>query len=97
MVDKLNLFTFSKLREEAFVSDGFRNWAMATIRFKLHENLHAPKEATLKFSSYISNHSVLLTIKRKALQETVKCREALLKIVGSLAFLARQLLERPYR
>ncbi len=56
------------------------------MRFKSYENMHAHKKATLKLSSYISNESVLLTIKTKELQETATCRMTVLKITGSLAF-----------
>ena len=50
MVTSLNFITFSKKAENAFSTDGFRNWKDATRIYRKHELSHAHKEAVNRFT-----------------------------------------------
>ncbi|XP_041374100.1 zinc finger MYM-type protein 1-like [Gigantopelta aegis] len=76
--------------EDTFVSKGFCNWKKAIEKFKIHEktSAHMISHSNLKFRS--SNNDVDAQLSTHHLEEQTKARNALLKIVTTVQYLAQQ-------
>jgi len=90
MSTKLRLVTFSHCSDDAFSIRGFSNWKHAHDKFVCHEGSTSHKEAALKWSNYVSSISISTHLKTGLEQQQAQNRQALLEMLSSLRFLARQ-------
>lgn len=87
---RLGLITFSKNTDSAFVESGFKNWKKGCEKFNDHEKSHTHAEATAKLNAYMNNEDVSARIRKEHSHNQERSRQALVKIVQSVKFLARQ-------
>ena len=76
--------------DEAFITQGFKNWKKATEKFQNHETSHTHRSYMVKFTNTISGTSV---VEKLIDQQTVNnkvAQECLIRIITSLRYLARQ-------
>ena len=84
------LLDHTKFAKDAFINDGFCNWKKASERFTIHERSECHKTAAIKLTFVASGVNVASAVSKHHLMEMNTARKCLLKIVKSLAFLARQ-------
>ena len=84
MATSLNFITFSKKAENAFSTDGFRNWKDATRIYRKHESSHAHKEAVMKWVHYTKSQSVAAQLAQQVRDNQAMAQTCLLKIISSL-------------
>ncbi|XP_041369574.1 zinc finger MYM-type protein 1-like [Gigantopelta aegis] len=86
----MDLAGMARYSEDTFVSKGFCNWKKAIEKFKIHEktSAHMISHSNLKFRSF--NNDVDAQLSTHHLEEQTKARNALLKIVTTVQYLAQQ-------
>ena len=84
------LFKFSTKKEQTFISDGFSNWKKALQKFKKHERSECHREAALKTAELHKGTNVTGQLNSQTEQERQTAKVALMKIITSVRFLARQ-------
>jgi len=84
------LTELARCAEDAFVSKGFRNWKKATEKFRQHERSNTHRLASENLKCRRSQPGVHVQLSSKLLEEQRSARSALLKIITSLQYLARQ-------
>ena len=88
---KLNLLVFSKMSyKSTFTTDGFGHWGKALKLFEDHEKSNTHKEAMAKLAAVTK--SVPISTRRKEQNASAQSlhRGMLMKVLGSIKFLARQ-------
>lgn len=88
--DTMQLFKFATKREKAFTTVGFSSWKHATESFQAHEESLAHKESVLKVAAAVRGTNISSQINTMNSRNMELARSALLKIVSSLQYLARQ-------
>ena len=87
--EKSNLRT-ARNKEYAFISEGFSNWKKALTRFKEHQLSECHKTAVENHLIPKAYGNVLERLSNDAKQGIQTNRWCLIKIIGSLRYLARQ-------
>jgi hypothetical protein len=90
---KLNLVpagVVDKRAEDSFVSAGFCSWNKARERFMKHEASHCHQFAALQLSLYQSGTTINGMLSDKCAQNQLRARTALLAVITSIQYLARQ-------
>lgn len=91
MVHCLKLKMMNKSAELSFTDTGFSNWKDARKRFAVHENSGSHQEACDKWRSHINKEpSVASQLSAQHLQQQAEARQAMLRIIQNLVFLAAQ-------
>lgn len=84
--DKLTPFAVKS--EPAFITSGFKNWKRAIEKFKAHENSHTHRHAVSVTAQ--ESHPVNAQLSSALANQQADNRHCLVKIVGSIKYLARQ-------
>ena len=85
------LLSFSKHCKSAFVNDGFKNFKKALERCREHEKSAMHTEAVMKLVAIESKSSGIgAQLSTQVLTDQRHHREMLMKLIGSIKFLARQ-------
>jgi hypothetical protein len=72
----LDFTFFSKKGENAFATNGFRNWKDAIRCFKKHEASQSHREAILKWTHYIKAPSITTQLSQQIKDEQKKAQTA---------------------
>lgn len=80
----------SKRSDDAFISNGFRNWKKAIERFKCHQRSHHHQLAVANLAFHKEKQSVSAQLCNQVSSEQRSARNALLKLITSMKYLARQ-------
>jgi hypothetical protein len=84
------LLNIAKFASSAFITDGFRNWSMALMKFDVHERSECHKIATAQLSHARASQPINAQISDQKAAEQRPAHQCLLKIVSSVHYLARQ-------
>ena len=75
----------------AFISKGFTNWKVATVKFTIHASSKCHKEAVLKIVTLPSStKNVAECLSTQLKREKLERRQCFLKVLSNIRFLARQ-------
>ena len=80
----------ARCAEEAFVTNGFSNWKKACEKFSNHEKSQAHKLSLQSLKAQTNKPIMVAQLNKKALEDQRNAWNALLKIITTLKFLARQ-------
>lgn len=79
---------FASWSDPGFVSTGFRNWKRAVEKFSVHAKSHSQVHAAIVYAH--EGNIVASQLPSVVARQQEEARHALLKIVGSIKYLARQ-------
>lgn len=79
-----------KRAEDSFVTAGFCSWNKARERFLKHEQSHCHQFAAVQLSQYHSGTTVNSMLSEQCARNQQKARTALLAVITSIQYLARQ-------
>lgn len=88
--NELRLLVNAKFVKEAFIEKGFCDWKHALERFIGHEKSECHRTAVMKLSAITSETNVISSLNESKRVDMQKARGALLRIITSIAFLAKQ-------
>ena len=88
--DEKKLFKFSTKKEQTFIADGFSNWRKALQKFKVHESSECHREAAAKIAEMQKGTNVLGQLISQMEHERQTAKSAMIKIITSVRYLARQ-------
>ena len=88
MID--GLVTFAKHQDSTFTENGFSNWKKALQRFDEHDKSEMHREAAIKVANKSSTTNIGAQLSKHYDRDTSNRRRLLLKLLGSIRYLARQ-------
>jgi hypothetical protein len=86
----LRLLQNARFVKEAFIDKEFSNWKHALERFGGHEKSECHRTAVMKMAAITSGTHVLSNLNKAKQDDMLKARSALLRILTSLTYLAKQ-------